>query len=101
MPRRKRLEWSPEALRELAESLAWYAERSLNAADRVQAAIEAAAESLIDPTLPISGKPGRVPGTLEKIVGKPAPYTLVYRPKPDGPDVLQILHVLHHARDYP
>lgn len=101
MPRRKRLEWKPEALRELAESLAWYAQRNPIAADRVQAAIEAAAENLIDPTVPISGKPGRVPGTLEKVVGRPAPYTLVYRQKPGAPDVLQILHVLHHARDYP
>ena len=73
MPPRKRLEWKPEALHELAESLAWYAERNPIAAGLVQVAIETAAESLVDPALSISGRPGRVPGTLEKVVGKSAP----------------------------
>ena len=100
MPQRKRLEWKPEALRELEEAITWYADRNPDAAKRIKAVIEAAARDLIDTNAPVTGKPGRKPGTLEKIVGKPAPYTLVYRPKPDAPEVLQILSVLHHARDY-
>jgi plasmid stabilization system protein ParE len=101
MPPRKRLEWRKEALGELEEAMAWYAERNPDAARRMKAAILAAAHDLIDPTAPVSGKPGRRPGTLEKVVGRSAPYTLVYRPSPTVPEVLQILHVTHHARDYP
>ena len=81
--------------------MAWYSERNPDAARRMKAAILAAARDLIDPTAPVSGKPGRRPGTLEKVVGRSAPYTLVYRPSPTVPEVLQILHVTHHARDYP
>lgn len=101
MPPRKRLEWRPEALRELEEAMVWYADRNPDAARRMKAAIMAAAHDLIDPTVPVTGKPGRRTGTLEKIVGRPAPYTLVYRPNPTTPEVLQILHVIHQARDYP
>ena len=101
MPPRKRLEWRTEALGELEEAMAWYSERNPDAARRMKAAILAAARDLIDPTAPVSGKPGRRPGTLEKVVARPAPFTLVYRPSPAAPEVLQILHVIHHARDYP
>jgi plasmid stabilization system protein ParE len=94
MPPRKRLEWKPEALRELEEAVAWYADRNPDAAKRIKAAIEAAARDLIDATVSVSGKPGRRPDTMEKIVGRPAPYTLVYRRMPGAPEVL------HHARDY-
>jgi len=100
MPPRKRLEWRPETLGELEESMAWYAERNPDAARRMKAAILTAAQGLIDPTTAVSGKPGKRLGTLEKVVGRPAPYTLVYRPSPTAPEVLQILHVIHHARDY-
>lgn len=85
----------------MAEAMAWYAERNPDAAKRIKAAILAAAQGLIDPTAPVTGKLGKRPGTMEKIVARPAPYTLVYRPSPTAPEVLQILHVIHHARDYP
>lgn len=100
MPPSKRLEWRPEALGELEAAIAWYAERNPDAARRMKAAILAAAQDLIDPAAPVTGKPGRRPGTLEKVVAGPAPYTLVYRPSPSAPEVLQILHVIHHARGY-
>ncbi|MDP2787666.1 MAG: type II toxin-antitoxin system RelE/ParE family toxin [Pseudomonadota bacterium] len=101
MAARKRLEWTDTAKAELAESLSWYAIRNRAAAQRIKTAINSAALGLIDPIVPVLGKPGIVAGTQEMVVGKPAPFTLVYRCKPDAPDVLEILHVMHHARDYP
>lgn len=45
--KRKRLDWQPEAIAELAESLAWYAARNPSAAKRMRKVIEEAAHSLI------------------------------------------------------
>lgn len=58
----KRLDWHPEAIAELAESLAWYAERNPTAAKRMRNVIEEAAHSLI--ALPIAVS-GRSPATAQ------------------------------------
>lgn len=100
MPPRKRLDWTETAKADVAETVAWYAVRNPDAARRIKAAIEAAAHDLVDTDVPVTGKPGRRRGTLEKLVGKPAHHTLVYRHRPDAAEILEILHVVHHARDY-
>jgi len=52
----KRLDWHPEAIAELAESLAWYAERNPTAAKRMRNVIEEAAHSLIALPIAVSGR---------------------------------------------
>ena len=71
--RKKRLEWSKTALAELAEGMAFYAARNPDAARRMLDEINVAALSLIAPTLPASGKLGRVPGTRELVLGRGVP----------------------------
>ena len=98
--RKKRLEWSETTLAELAEGMAFYAARNPDAARRMLDEINVAALSLIAPTLPASGKPGRVPGTHELVLGRRTPYTIIFQAQLDGATVA-ILSVMHHARKYP
>lgn len=98
--RKKRLEWSKTALAEFAEGMAFYAERNPDAARRMFQEINKAALSLIAPTLPANGKPGRVPGTRELVLGRRTPYTIIFQVQPDGA-MVAILSVMHHARKYP
>lgn len=98
--RKKRLEWSKTAQAELAEGMVFYAERNPDAARRMLQEINKAALSLITPMLPASGRPGRVPGTRELVLGRRTPYTIIFQAQPDGVTVA-ILSVMHHARKYP
>jgi toxin ParE1/3/4 len=43
-----------------------------------------------------TGRPGRVPGTREWVVGR-TPYLMVYR---EHGDALEVLHVWHEAQDW-
>lgn len=97
---RKRLDWHPEALAELAESLAWYAERNPAAARRMRREIEAAACSLIASPLSIPGRPGAVRGTRELPVGPRTPYTLIFVRQTETGDCT-IYHCMHQRRNYP
>ncbi len=80
--------------------MAFYAEKSPDAARRMLQEINKAALSLIAPTLPASGRPGRVPGTRELVLGRRTPYTIIFQTQPDGVAVA-ILSVMHHARKFP
>jgi toxin ParE1/3/4 len=99
MPRSasKRLDWAQEALDEFDDAMRFYTERNPSAADRMADEIFKAALLLIDP-FPTPGRPGRIPGTFERIIGRRTPFMLVYREKKGA---VQILRVLHHARKYP
>lgn len=94
---KKQLEWQPTARLELFEAIAYYADLNPAAAQRMRDEIYKAALLLIDP-FPTPGKPGRLPGTLERVIGKRTPFTLVYR---ETRNAVQILRVLHQARKYP
>lgn len=98
MAAKKRLEWSAAALAEFAEAMDYYAERSPKAAGRMAAEIISAAELLITGPVPTPGRSGRVAGTFERILSRRTPFILVYR---ESPRVVQILRVIHHAREYP
>lgn len=63
--RNKRLDWHPEAIAELAESLAWYARRNPIAAKRMRKVIEESAHSLIASPIAVSGRLGVVAGTRD------------------------------------
>lgn len=102
MPKRKkRLDWSDTAKAELAEGMAYYAERNPAAARRMLAEINKAALSLIAKTVPASGKTGRIEGTRELVLGRRTPYTIIFREAPGDQDAIEILNVLHQARQWP
>lgn len=98
MPRKKRLEWDPAALDELAESICWYAERNPTAARRMQEEVIEAAANLVATTLPNSGKPGMVNGTRELVVGTKTPFILVFI---DSDDCRRIIRCRHERKNYP
>lgn len=98
--RKKRLEWHPEAIAELAESLAWYAERNPSAARRMRREIESAAISLIANPIAVSGRPGVVTGTRELPVGPHTPFTLIFVRKAATGDCI-VYHCMHQRQNYP
>lgn len=69
-----------------------------DAATRVAARMEDAAAGLSDFA---TGRAGRVSGTYEKVLPG-LPYILAYEivSRPDGGEVVTILHVIHGARDW-
>lgn len=88
--------WAPRAIRDLREAYLYYAESSERAAERINAAIVMAGESLSH--FPRRGRHGRQSGTRELIV-QTTRYYLVYRIARSG-DV-RITRVMHMARDWP
>jgi toxin ParE1/3/4 len=90
-----RIEWLPEAARNLTAQLEWLAERDPWAAIDVGDAVHAAVERLAEH--PSIGRPGRVPFTRElMIVG--TPYIMVYRIEET---VVLVLRVLHGVQRWP
>ena len=98
--RKKRLEWHPEAIAELAEYLAWYAERNPVAAQRVRREIEAAALSLAAYPIAVSGRTGVVAGTRELPIGHRVPFTLIFVRDAETGDCT-IYHCMHQRQKYP
>jgi plasmid stabilization system protein ParE len=96
----KRLDWHPEAIDELAESLAWYAARNPTAAKRMRKVVEDASRSLIAPPIAVSGRLGVVAGTRELPVGHGVPFTLIFVRHGRSGDCT-IYHCMHQRRNYP
>lgn len=89
-----RLVWRADALGDLHRIIEYIADRNILAADRLQHAIERAAEAL--PTHPYMHRPGRVAGTREVVVHPN--YILIYRV---GTDRIDVLAVVHARQQYP
>jgi plasmid stabilization system protein ParE len=83
----------------MAESLAWYAERSTSAALRMRGEIEKAALSLVASPLALPGRPGAVAGTRELTVGHHTPFMLVFVRNAAGD--CTIYRCIHQRRRYP
>ncbi len=90
-----RIEWLPQAVRNLDAQLAYIGAHNPVAAIEMGDAIEAFVGRLAD--FPESGRPGRVPGTRELVVTG-TPFIVVYRIEPA---TLVILRVLHGAQRWP
>lgn len=90
-----RIEWLPEAERNLVAQLEWLAEHDVWAAIDMGDALHSAVSRLADH--PAMARPGRVAGTRELVVVG-TPYIVVYRV--EAP-VVVILRVLHGAQRWP
>lgn len=90
-----RIEWLDEALVDFDEAVAYLDERNPEAARQLAKSIHLAVRNLL--SNPEIGRPGRVPGTRELVVGHSryiVPYRLAGR-------AIQVLAVLHDAREWP
>lgn len=90
-----RIEWLPQAARNLTAQLEWIAERDPWAAIDTGDAVHAAVQRLADH--PAMGRPGRVAGTRELVV-LGTPYLVVYRIEQAA---VLVLRVLHGAQRWP
>ncbi len=90
-----RIEWLPEAERNLAAQLEWVAERNPRAAIDMGDAIFSAIDRLADH--PAMARPGRVAATRELVI-LGTPYVVVYRIEPDA---VVIMRILHGAQPWP
>ncbi|CAN5319327.1 type II toxin-antitoxin system mRNA interferase toxin, RelE/StbE family [soil metagenome] len=84
-----KIEWLPEADRNLTAQLEWVAERNPWAAIDTGDAIFGAIDRLADH--PAMARPGRVAGTRELVVVG-TPYIVVYRIEADAVVIMLILH---------
>lgn len=90
-----KLEWSVFALADRNGIFDFIEADSPRSAIKVDSAIEAQAERLVD--FPESGRPGRITGTREVVVAH-LPYVIAYRIMADR---VRILRVLHGAQQWP
>ena len=91
-----RLRWTKRAERDLNEIAEYIGQDSPAAAARVVLELIDQVESLL-PAYPVIGRPGRVLGTRELVIGS-LPYIIPYRVRDR---TVEILRVLHTARRWP
>ena len=91
-----RLRWTRLAERDLDEIAAYIGQDNPAAAARVILELIDQAESLL-PAHPAIGRPGRVVGTRELVIGE-LPYVIPYRVREQD---IEILRVLHTSRRWP
>ena len=91
--------WADAARADYLSIVRHIAQENPDAAARVAARIEDAAAALSDFA---TGRAGRVSGTYEKVLPG-LPYILAYEilPRPEGGELVAILHVIRGARDWP
>jgi len=89
-----RILWLSDAREDVKDLFLYILENNPAAARRVRKNIYDSVKGLADN--PAMGRPGRVFGTRELVIPK-TPYILVYRVRND---VVEILRVIHGARDW-
>ena len=90
------IEWSPQAIADLASLRAYIAEDDKAAAQRRALHIIRNIEELLSDN-PNMGRAGRVPGTRELVVPR-TPYIVPYRVSDNR---IQVLRIYHGARKWP
>lgn len=89
-----RLDWTAPAAVDFERSQSFYANANAGVAKLLALRVHGAIRQLRE--MPNSGRPGRRPGTRERVVAK-SPYVVVYRV---GADAIEILHVYHERQDW-
>lgn len=93
---RRSVVWSVGALDDLDNTVAYIASQNPAAARKVLAAIRKAGDDLGELA---TGRPGRVPGTYEKVLpGLPYILTYALEALPEGGERVVILRAIHGAR---
>lgn len=87
--------WSAKARQDLLDVYRYLAPRNPDAARRMQTVIRAKVGALA--STPHMGRAGRIAGTRELAITG-TPYLVIYRIVPEG---VQVLAVVHGARDWP
>lgn len=90
-----RIRWQDDAINDLIQVRRFIAMDNPSAAARVADRIRSAVPELADQ--PGMGRPGRVPGTREKVLAD-IPYIIAYRVEENS---VVILRVLHTSRKWP
>lgn len=90
-----RLEWTQPAFEDIQEAGRYIALDDPQAAKRMAERVREAVVYLVDQ--PNIGRPGRVQGTRELVISG-TPFIAVYWVRGD---VVQILRLLHHAKQWP
>lgn len=96
---KRRVLWADSARNDYLGIVRHIAQENPDAAEGVANRIEEAAAALSDFA---TGRAGRVTGTYEKVLPG-LPYILAYEvvSRPEGGEMIAILHVIHGARDWP
>lgn len=90
------LQWLPKAIQNRDQQIDYIAQRDPLAAISQGDEIERQTKSLVG-TPPISGRPGRKPGTRELVISK-TPFVAVFRIKGQ---TIQIMRLLHSSQQWP
>jgi addiction module RelE/StbE family toxin len=90
-----RVKWTRRALREQDEAFEWIVAENPVAAREVIDRMRSATRLLADN--PQMGRPGNITGTRELVITR-TPYVVVYRIAAGQVDILA---VIHHAREWP
>ena len=90
------IEWSPQAIADLAALRDYIAQDDKAAAQRTALHIVRNVEQLLSVN-PNMGRAGRVPGTRELVIPR-TPYIVPYRVRSNR---IQVLRVYHGARKWP
>jgi addiction module toxin, RelE/StbE family len=90
------IEWLDRALDDFDEAMSYIAERNPQAAQDVARQVHRQVAQLR--FHPLLGRPGRVEGTRELVIGG-THFVLPYRF--DGRDLAEILAVMHDAQEWP
>lgn len=90
-----RITWLERALDDFEEAVTYLAERNPKAAHTFAEHINASLLRLR--AFPESGRPGRIPGTRELVIGQ-THYIIPYRLKGQ---LIELLAVMHDAREWP
>ena len=90
--------WSENARQNIREIASYIAADNIEAARRVAATIRKTGDNLGKLA---TGHPGRMENVYERNVAD-LPYTIAYSidPSPGGREVIHILHIIHHARNW-
>lgn len=92
-----RIEWLPRARAARTEAIEYIARDNPRAALGQLDEIEKQTDMLIEQ--PEMGRPGRIEGTRELVVGR-TPFIVIYRIRPRARRI-EILHFVHGAQQWP
>lgn len=92
----KTIKWLPKASANRFKQLDFIAQRNPLAAISQDEEIERQVDALAG-TPPVSGRPGRKPGTRELVISK-TPFIAVFRVKGQ---TIEIMRLLHHSQQWP